>query len=224
MNAIVNVNKNWGIGKDGQLLCRLKRDTAFFKDFTMGKTVIYGRKTMEGFPNGYPLEGRKNIVITHTPSSIPEKTQHYAHFYGVSQKVMETSPLSGKNPSRLFVFRDQHTDSAEQYKKGGDYTSLFSVKNVREAIVLGSLLEADQNNIIICGGETIYRAMLPYCKYVQVTFNDCDKEADTFFPNLDELENWEQMTDGVVFTDEDTGIKAKFCRYRNKNVKSIYDI
>lgn len=222
MNAIVNVNESWGIGKDGQLLCRLKRDMALFKDFTMGKTVIYGRKTMEGFPNGYPLQGRKNIVITHTPSSISEKTQHYAHFYGVSQKMMESSTKAASNTTRMFVFRDQHNDK-EDYKKATEYTSLFSVKNIREAIVLANLLEANTDNIIVCGGETIYKALLPYCKYVQVTMNNCTKEADTFFPNLDKHEDWEQMTDGVIFTDEDTGIKAKFCRYRNKNVKSIYN-
>lgn len=220
MNAIVNVNRSWGIGKDGNLLCRLKRDTAFFKDYTMGKTIILGRKTLEGFPNGYPLQGRKNIVITHTPSAIPEKTQHYAHFYGVSQKVMESKNVS--NPSRMFVFRDQHNDK-EEYKKATEYTSLFSVKNLREAMVLANLLEANTDNIVVCGGETIYKSLLPYCKYAQVTFNDCDAEADSFFPNLNEHEDWEQMTDGVVFMDEATGISAKFCRYRNKNVRSIYN-
>ena len=220
MNAIVNVNKSWGIGKNGKLLCHLKQDMAFFKDYTMDKTIIIGRKTLEGFPNGYPLTGRKNIVITHTPSAIPEKVQHYAHFYGVSQKVMESKNVS--NPSRMFVFRDQHNDK-EEYKKATEYTSLFAVKNLREAMVLANLLESNTDNIIVCGGETIYRVLLPYCKYVQVTFNDCDAEADSFFPNLNEHRDWEMMTDGAIFMDEATGISTKFCRYRNKNVRSIYN-
>ena len=64
MNQIVNVNLSWGIGKDGDLLCHIPEDMHFFKEMTMGKTVIMGRKTLESFPGGKPLKGRKNIVLT----------------------------------------------------------------------------------------------------------------------------------------------------------------
>ena len=36
----------------------------FFREMTMGRTVVMGRKTLESFPGGKPLKGRKNIVLT----------------------------------------------------------------------------------------------------------------------------------------------------------------
>lgn len=63
MKAIVAIDKLWGIGKDGDLLFRIKEDMEFFKKMTMGKVVVMGRKTYESLPNG-PLKGRINLVIT----------------------------------------------------------------------------------------------------------------------------------------------------------------
>lgn len=65
MNLIVAVDKNWGIGKDNNLLVRLKGDMKFFREKTMGKVVVMGRSTLESFPNGEPLPKRINIVLTH---------------------------------------------------------------------------------------------------------------------------------------------------------------
>jgi dihydrofolate reductase len=64
MKAIVVVDKNWGIGKDGQLLVHLPGDLRYFKEKTLGKTIIVGRKTLESFPGGKSLPGRNNIVLT----------------------------------------------------------------------------------------------------------------------------------------------------------------
>lgn len=45
-------------------------------------------------------------------------------------------------------------------------------------------------NIYVIGGGTIYEQMLPYCEEAHVTYIDYSYEADTFFPNLDQDENW----------------------------------
>lgn len=37
----------------------------FFRETTIGKVVVMGRKTLESFPNGMPLKKRTNIVLTH---------------------------------------------------------------------------------------------------------------------------------------------------------------
>lgn len=55
--------RNGVIGKDGKLPWRLKTDLAIFKQVTLGKPVIMGRKTFESLPGG-PLKGRTNIVLT----------------------------------------------------------------------------------------------------------------------------------------------------------------
>ena len=51
------------IGKDGGLPWRLPNDMKFFKDTTMGHTVLMGRKTFESMKRR-PLPGRNNIVLT----------------------------------------------------------------------------------------------------------------------------------------------------------------
>ena len=65
MKLIAAVSENWGIGKDNRLLFNIPRDMRFFRETTMGKTVIMGRKNLESFPNGKPLKNRRNIVLTH---------------------------------------------------------------------------------------------------------------------------------------------------------------
>ena len=64
MNAIVNVNPHWGIGKDGKLLVSVPADLRRFRDLTLGKTVIYGRKTLATFPDEKPLPDRENIILS----------------------------------------------------------------------------------------------------------------------------------------------------------------
>ncbi len=64
MNAIVVVDRNWGIGKDGGLLAHLPGDLRYYRQKTLGNVTIVGRKTLESFPEGKPLPDRVNIVLT----------------------------------------------------------------------------------------------------------------------------------------------------------------
>lgn len=64
MNLIVAADKNWTIGCKGKLLVSIPGDMKYFREHTMGKVVVMGRKTLESFPNGLPLKDRTNIVIT----------------------------------------------------------------------------------------------------------------------------------------------------------------
>lgn len=63
IHAIVAVASDWGIGRQGELLCHLPADLRHFKEVTMGHSIVMGRKTFESFPRR-PLPGRQNIVIT----------------------------------------------------------------------------------------------------------------------------------------------------------------
>ena len=64
MNIIVAADKNWGIGRNNELLVSIPADMKMFREETTGKVVVMGRKTLESFPNGLPLKNRTNIVIT----------------------------------------------------------------------------------------------------------------------------------------------------------------
>lgn len=62
MKLIVAVDRNWGIGKDNELLYDIPADKKFFKKMTMNKTVVMGMNTYKSI--GAALSGRDNIVIT----------------------------------------------------------------------------------------------------------------------------------------------------------------
>lgn len=64
MKLIAAVDSNWAIGYKNQLLVRIPHDQKWFQSTTMGKVIVLGRKTLETFPNGVPLAGRTNIVLT----------------------------------------------------------------------------------------------------------------------------------------------------------------
>lgn len=64
INIIVAIGKNNEIGYDNCLLADIPEDMKYFRETTKGAVVIMGRKTLESFPNGNPLKGRKNIVIS----------------------------------------------------------------------------------------------------------------------------------------------------------------
>lgn len=63
IQAIVAIDENGAIGRQGGLLCHLPADMRHFKEVTMGHSIVMGRKTFESFPRR-PLPGRQNIVIT----------------------------------------------------------------------------------------------------------------------------------------------------------------
>lgn len=69
---IMAVDRSWGIGKDGHLLCHLPGDLRFFKQMTMGKTVVMGRVTLESLPGAKGLPGRRNIVLTRRKALLGE--------------------------------------------------------------------------------------------------------------------------------------------------------
>ena len=69
--------------------------------------------------------------------------------------------------------------------------------HVKDAVIVHSkeeLLEElkkyDTDEIYVIGGESIYRMLLPYCDTAYVTKIDRAFQADTFFPNLDEMDEW----------------------------------
>lgn len=89
---------------------------------------------------------------------------------------------------------------------------------VKDAIVLHSIEEVleelkkyPEEDVYVIGGETIYRQMLPYCKVAHITKIDHAYEADTYFPNLDEMEDWEVT--GVSEEQTYFDLEYEFVRY-----------
>ena len=159
MNLIVAVDKNWAIGNQNRLLVSIPADMKFFRETTMNKVVVRGRKTLESFPNGLPLKKRTNMVITRDKN------------YQVKDAIV--------------------------------------VHSVEEA--LKELEKYSEEEIYVIGGESIYRQMLPYCKVAHVTKVNHAYDADTYFPNLDEKDEW--VVTGVSEEQTYFDLEYEFVRY-----------
>ncbi len=73
---VVAAADNGVIGRDNQLLWRLKTDLRRFRDLTWGKPMIMGRKTFQSI--GKPLPGRETIVLTRDQAFAADGV-HVAH-------------------------------------------------------------------------------------------------------------------------------------------------
>lgn len=88
ISLIAAASENNVIGNKGKLPWHLPDDMRHFKELTMGKPVIMGRKTFESI--GTALPGRQNIVITRNVSfSAPECTvsESFTEAIGVATYV-----------------------------------------------------------------------------------------------------------------------------------------
>ena len=65
---------------------------------------------------------------------------------------------------------------------------------------------------MVIGGGSIYRQMLPLCDRAYVTKVHVTPESDTFFPNLDEAEDWERSE--ILQSGEENGILYEMCLYK----------
>ena len=65
---IAAVDRNWAIGRKGQMLVAIPADQKLFRQETMGKIVVMGRKTFLTLPGQRPLDGRHNVILTENDS------------------------------------------------------------------------------------------------------------------------------------------------------------
>ena len=63
ITLVLAIAKNGVIGNGGAIPWRIPEDLKRFKQLTLGKPVVMGRKTWDSLPKK-PLPGRDNIVVT----------------------------------------------------------------------------------------------------------------------------------------------------------------
>ena len=101
--------------------------------------------------------------------------------------------------------------------------------SVPGAVVLHSVDEAleyvkqfDSNDVYVIGGASIYEQMLPYCDIAHVTVMDYAYQADTWFPNLDKMDEFVVAAD----SEEKTYFDLEYCfkmYVRKSKLKEIID-
>ena len=69
-------------------------------------------------------------------------------------------------------------------------------------------------DVFVIGGQDIYFQLLNNCTHAYVTKIEATVDADTFFPNLDERNNWEICEESD--TRESNGVYYRFCTYKQR--------
>ncbi len=92
----------------------------------------------------------------------------------------------------------------------------WSAENVIVCHSLDELFEQleryDTDTVYVIGGSKVYEQLLPYCDTAYVTKVETEKEADRFFPNLDETDGWKITDNGETLEHND--IKFRFTTYK----------
>ena len=97
----------------------------------------------------------------------------------------------------------------KDYKVEGA-TVVYSIEEALEEVK-----KYDDKDVFVIGGGSIYRQMLPYCDTAYITYIDHEYAADTFIPNLDEMQDeWYIAEESEEYTYFD--IESYFRTYKRK--------
>ena len=158
LTLIAAMGKNRAIGLAGRMPWHLPAELQHFKQATMGKTIVMGRKTWQAI--GRPLPGRQNIVI-----------------------------------SRNSDFQADGVEVAASLEDA-----------VRIAV---------SDEVMVIGGGQLYVLGLPFAQRMILTLIDIEPEADTWFPEWDELE-WSQFPEKHFPIDDNNKLAYKIIEFNRK--------
>lgn len=102
--------------------------------------------------------------------------------------------------------------------KNKDYSVKGAVLVHTKEELFEELKKYSADDVYVIGGESVYRMLLPYCDTVYVTKIDHAFQADTFFPNLDEMDEWEMTEEGEEQTCFD--LEFAFTKYERRKENS----
>lgn len=107
MQLIAAVDKNWAIGYKGRMLVTIPADQKLFRQETMGKIVVMGRKTLLTLPGQRPLPGRINLIMT-TDREFQIKDADICHSVDeVIQKLQRYKGEQGFTGDDIFIIGGQ---------------------------------------------------------------------------------------------------------------------
>lgn len=147
VSAIAAIDKMGLIGNGAKMPWHLPRDLRRFREHTLGKPIILGRRTFQSLRA--PLQGRRNIILTHNPSFRAEGC-HIAHSL------------------------DEALSLAEEYagQVGGDEVMIIGGGDVFEATV--SLW--DRLLLTVIEGEFQGDSYFPLDRVTEARWSICDRE------------------------------------------------
>ncbi len=144
--------------------------------------------------------GKGNDLLCHIPGDLKRvKEITWGHALIMGKKTLESLPGGNPLPGRphiVMCFPDEKIDK--------DVTMVHSVDE--------ALKEAEKyERAFVFGGESIYRALLPYVDKAYITKIHKAFDADRFFPNLDDMPEWRITEEGETLCEND--LSWTYCTY-----------
>lgn len=125
--------------------------------------------------------GNKNKLLVSIPNDMKNfRKTTTGNVIVMGRKTLESFPQGQPLGNRVNIVLTTNPG----YRVNG-VTVVTSIEEM-----LDTLKQYGDKQIYVIGGESIYRQLLPYCDRAIVTKIDEAYEADTYFPNLDEMEEW----------------------------------
>lgn len=175
INIIACISSDRGLGRGNDLLWRIPADQRFFRQTTLGSSVVMGGKTFRSI--GRPLPGRQNLVLSRQPLDrmTGQKLNRISSPTPQQTPQQTSSQVSIQTPSR----------SAAATKLAVGSTTLQVFANMSE---LEEYLATLNGKIFIIGGATLYQHFLPQAQTLYLTEVDAVQPADVYFPEFNQAD------------------------------------
>lgn len=167
----------------------------------MKRRLYYNMKLIVAVDKNWAI-GYKNELLV----SIPADMRFFRDQTTGKVVVMGKNTLESFPGGKALKNRVNIVVALEKSYKAPD---AIVVNSIEDAIAEASKYNTD--DVYVIGGASIYKQMLQFCDTAYVTKIDHAYVADTYFPNLDEDENW-KMTE---ISEEQTyyDLEYRFTKY-----------
>ena len=152
--------------------------------------------------------GKKNDLLFH----LKKDMRHFVEYTSGKVVVMGSNTLLSFPGSKPLKNRT----NIVLWPGGQDVESATICQSLDD--IFAEIKKYNKEDVFIVGGAMMYRTMLPYCDKAYITKVDADGEAEVFFENLDQLDNWTLAEQDEYIEDE--GYMISFCTYVNKAPKA----
>ena len=143
---------------------------------------------------------------------IPEDLKYFkqltsGHTVVMGHKTWDSLPQKPLPNRYNYIITHNPPEDVAAINVIGHLSACMTMEYLKEKI----LTQADREIFIIGGGQ-IYKELLPYCDKVYVTkiFKDHD-QVDTYFPNLDKLDEWSPTAQSDIHIHKD--LRYQFWQY-----------
>ncbi len=115
----------------------------------------------------------------------------------VGRKTLESFPKGQPLPNRRHLV----------FSKNPDY-EMNGIEVIHNLVELFNVIETIRERIYVCGGESIYKELLPFCNRAIITEIDENYDADAFLPDIQSIPDW------ICFNPAEWETSKKGIRYR----------